>query len=288
MLDEEHAPPAGFSRHQTDANVYRWGRMGEHNIAITHPAAGVYGTTSAATTASMLLASMPSIRVCVSVGIGGGIARPDEGYDIRLGDVDVGLPSGKTGDICEYDLIKAKFGDKIKCKGFLGQPPTILLEAVSNMLATHERKSQQPPGFVHQGFDNDRLFKASYDHVTGWNCQGCDATAETQRDPRDTTDPEIHYGTIASSNTVIKDAATRDQVFSDLGENCICVEMEADGLINDLPCLVIRGICDYADSQKNKKLAELLEHIPVAQLHETKRMLEVLQLVGFYLTHYLV
>jgi nucleoside phosphorylase len=28
--------------------------------------------------------------------------------------------------------------------------------------------------------------------------------------------------------------------------------MEAAGLMNDFPCLVIRGICDYADSHKNK------------------------------------
>lgn len=27
--------------------------------------------------------------------------------------------------------------------------------------------------------------------------------------------------------------------------------MEAAGLMNDFPCLVVRGICDYADSHKN-------------------------------------
>ncbi|KAL6229486.1 hypothetical protein BDW75DRAFT_97567 [Aspergillus navahoensis] len=54
MLDEDHAAPTSFTRHQTDANVYTWGRMGEHNIVIVSLAAGVYGTTSAATTASSL------------------------------------------------------------------------------------------------------------------------------------------------------------------------------------------------------------------------------------------
>jgi hypothetical protein len=34
MLDEEHAVPTGFTRHQTDSNVYTWGRVGEHNMAI--------------------------------------------------------------------------------------------------------------------------------------------------------------------------------------------------------------------------------------------------------------
>ena len=29
--------------------------------------------------------------------------------------------------------------------------------------------------------------------------------------------------------------------------------MEAAGLTNTFPCLVIRGICDYADTHKNKR-----------------------------------
>jgi hypothetical protein len=29
--------------------------------------------------------------------------------------------------------------------------------------------------------------------------------------------------------------------------------MEAAGLMNHFPCLVTRGICDYADSHKNKQ-----------------------------------
>lgn len=28
----------------------------------------------------------------------------------------------------------------------------------------------------------------------------------------------------------------------------LCFEMEAAGLMNHFPCLVIRGICDYSDS----------------------------------------
>ncbi|KAL4941946.1 hypothetical protein BDV06DRAFT_212241 [Aspergillus oleicola] len=312
MLDEEHAAPKGFTRHQTDANVYTWGRAGEHNIVIASLASGVYGTTSAATTASSLLASLPSIRVGLLVGIGGGIARPEEDHDIRLGDVVVSQPSGTTGGVCQYDLIKAKFGDKRECKGFLGRPPTVLLNALSSIQAYHERKdskvstflremleknpkmgkrSKRNPGYVHQGSDNDRLFKASCDHVPGPDCQGCDTTNEVQRDPRDTTNPDIHYGIIASGNTLVKDAIARDRIVADLGEDCICVEMEAAGLMNHFPCLVIRGICDYADSHKNDRwqryasataaayAKELLAYVPSADIQETKRALEVLQLV---------
>jgi nucleoside phosphorylase len=310
MLDEEHAAPTGFTRHQSDANVYTWGRMGEHNIVIASLAAGDYGTTSAATTASNLLASLPSIRVGLLVGIGGGIARPDEDHDIRLGDIAVSQPCGTTGGVCQYDLIKAKSGDKRERKGFLGRPPTVLLNALAGIQANHERKdskvpcflqemleknpkmsrrSKKNPGYAHQGLENDRLFKASCGHVPGPDCRGCDTAEEIQRDPRDTTEPEIHYGTIASGNTLVKDAAARDRMIADLGEDCICFEMEASGLMNHFPCLVIRGICDYADSHKNDRwqryasatsagyAKELLAYVPVTEVQETKRVLEVLQ-----------
>ena len=114
------------------------------------------------------------------------------------------------------------------------------------------KKSKRNPGYAHQGVENDRLFKASRSHPPGRDCQGCDAASEVQRDPRDTTDPDIHYRVIASGNTLVKDAAARDRIVADVGEGCICFEMEAAGLMNPFPCLVIRGICDYADSHNDR------------------------------------
>ena len=48
----------------------------------------------------------------------------------------------------------------------------------------------------------------------------------------------------------MKDALLRDSLATDKG--ILCFEMEAAGLMNQFPCLVIRGICDYSDSHKNK------------------------------------
>jgi len=42
----------------------------------------------------------------------------------------------------------------------------------------------------------------------------------------------------------------RDKLRKDLG--ILCVDMEAAGRMDEFSCLVIRGICDYADSHKNK------------------------------------
>ncbi|GKT41777.1 uncharacterized protein ColSpa_01958 [Colletotrichum spaethianum] len=85
-------------------------------------------------------------------------------------------------------------------------------------------------------------------------CLQCDRSKTRKRKPR--TEMKVHYGLIASGNQVIKDAVRRDKLNKDLGGRVLCVEMEAAGLVNDFPCLVIRGICDYADSHKNKAWQE--------------------------------
>ena len=43
---------------------------------------------------------------------------------------------------------------------------------------------------------------------------------------------------------------TRERIRKKYG--VFCFEMEAAGLMNDFPCLVIRGICDYSDTHKHK------------------------------------
>ncbi|KAL0780155.1 hypothetical protein CaCOL14_004639 [Colletotrichum acutatum] len=70
------------------------------------------------------------------------------------------------------------------------------------------------------------------------------------RRTRSDTDPVIHYGAIASGNQVMKNSAERDIAARSL--DVVCFEMEAAGIMDVVPCLPIRGICDYADSHKNK------------------------------------
>ena len=52
----------------------------------------------------------------------------------------------------------------------------------------------------------------------------------------------------------MRDARTRDHLRDEY--QVLCFEMEAAGLLDHFPCLVIRGICDYADSHKNKRWQE--------------------------------
>lgn len=61
----------------------------------------------------------------------------------------------------------------------------------------------------------------------------------------------VHHGLIASGNQVIKDGLLREKLNGILGGEVLFFETEAAGLMNNFPCLVIRGICDYCDSHKN-------------------------------------
>jgi hypothetical protein len=62
----------------------------------------------------------------------------------------------------------------------------------------------------------------------------------------------VHYGTIASGNQMMRSASERDKTSAKLG-GVLCFDMEAAGLMDSFPCLVVRGTCDYADSHKNKR-----------------------------------
>jgi hypothetical protein len=83
------------------------------------------------------------------------------------------------------------------------------------------------------------------------SCEDCDEDRIVERALRASSHPVIHYGLIASGNQVMKHAPTRDKLAEELG--IMCFEMEAAGLMDNFPCLVIRGICDYADSHKTKR-----------------------------------
>jgi nucleoside phosphorylase len=287
--------------------------MGEHNIVIASLPSGKYGTTAATETAKNIISSLPQIRIGLLVGIGGAISRPDQGRDIRLGDIVVSQPEGTSGGVVQYDLMKARSNQAWERKGSLNKPPEVLLHALGRLQAYHiiqpsivpdllqslqakwadqPRMKKKSRAFMHQGLNNDRLFKTKHDHVgeAGTSCTKCDASWEIQRDQRDTTDPEIHYGIIASGNILIKDAATRDRFAEFTGEKALCFEMEAAGIMDSFPCLVIRGICDYADSHKNNQwqqyaaavaaayAKELLVYVPVYELHASQQVGKILGL----------
>ncbi|KAM5378147.1 hypothetical protein ACJZ2D_004605 [Fusarium nematophilum] len=282
MLDHLHE---SLPTNADDTNTYTMGSIGVHNIVMACLPARQYGTNNAATVASNMRRSFPSIRLGLMVGIGGGVPGR---VDMRLGDVVV------SEQVVPYDFGKTVQDGHFQRTGTLNKPPPALMTAVAKLQADHASEPSRIPAilsemlgrhqsmvkYTHPGALQDRLFDGTYDHVPSMeSCERCDATKLLNRPARDSTDPYIHYGVIASGNQVMKHGKTRDQLAREL--NVLCFEMEAAGLMDNFPCLVVRGICDYSDSHKNKQwqeyaaataaayTKELLAVVPSNGAHET-------------------
>ncbi|KAJ9484092.1 hypothetical protein VN97_g9286 [Penicillium thymicola] len=290
MLDETYDSfkNGGSSR-------YNLGRISEHNVVVACLPKGQMGTNSAATVAAELKSAFPSIRIGVLVGIGGGVPSVDA--DIRLGDVVVSLPGTMHGGVIQYDFGKST-PNGLERTGFLNAPPPSLLAAIARVQANHIRGQDtrlrdcishfnRVPAFSSANLGQDLLFDAQYRHVGGPTCEKCSKERIVERGLRK-NDVVIHYGLIASGNLVIKDGVERDRVASEL-KGVLCFEMEAAGIMNNFPCLVIRGICDYADSHKNKQwqpyaaataaayTKDLLSVIPPAAVVQSQTVIEILR-----------
>ena len=165
---------------------------------------------------------------------------------------------GEIGGVIQYDRGQAnRWG--FNRAGILRPPPKEILTAVAMLRSNHDlgrskmsqHLSEAPKAFRRPDFEHvTRIPTCRHnDEQQGGTCSQCNNEVKAARVKRDTDDPVIHYGLIASGNTVIRNAEVRDQIRDELG--ILCFEMEAAGLMNDFPCLVVRGICDYSDSQKN-------------------------------------
>jgi nucleoside phosphorylase len=291
MLDEEHETPR-YNAH--DTNLYTCGRVGEHNVVIACLPEGQTGTNSAAAVAVQMKSTFSSTRFALMVGIGGGV--PSEEADVRLGDVVVSKPHKTHGGVVQYDSGKATLSG-FERTGAQNTPPTVLLNAVANVRAKQMRgkgkllqylsKLDSLLDFSREAAGSDTLFEAEYDHVGSVTCAKCKTEHAVTRGVR-RQDVVVHYGTVASGNQVMRSATERDRVSAELG-GVLCFEMEAAGLMNSFPCLVIRGICDYADSHKNKRwqpyaaataaayAKEVLSVIPPAEVTASRTVEEATQ-----------
>jgi nucleoside phosphorylase len=301
FLDEEHEGPSIVS--PNDTNDYTLGKIWQHNVVIAVLPEGEYGIAPAASVATNMLNSFPNVRIGLMVGIGGGV--PSEKHDIRLGDVVVSAARDDLGGVFQYDFGKSIQGRRFQHTRFLNQPPTSLRTAITGIQAQYRRKGHRLKESINSILDKnvrlrrdyerpepitDRLFKAQIVHESGdcaTFCADDSSNLVTRRERTEHEDnPAIHYGLIASANSIMKDALTRDRLAAD--KDILCFEMEAAGLMNNFPCLVIRGICDYSDSHKSKEwqgyasmvaaayAKDLLRRIPLNKVEAEKRISDVL------------
>ncbi|KAH7139508.1 nucleoside phosphorylase domain-containing protein [Dendryphion nanum] len=266
MLDEEHPTPT-YDTHY-DENLYICGTMNGHTVVITTCPPGETGNVNAARLTGPMFKTFPNIRMTVLVGIGGGIPRAasdDPIDDIHLGDVVVGWPGDGNPACVYYDRGKSMVNGQFQIVGSIQNPEWRLTAALGVLASDHVlerttfddqlKRLQIHKEFDHPGIQNDRLFRASYQHVGphGSNCIPCNRSELVPRLPRSPDDQNklvFHFGRIATGNSVIQDGELRDVISARCG-GAICIEMEAAGVDVNTRCLVICGISNYADSHKN-------------------------------------
>ncbi|KAK1150172.1 hypothetical protein N8T08_000071 [Aspergillus melleus] len=254
VLRVKHTAPRDIDK--KDPNQYMFGEIAGHNIVLC--TSGTQGPHNAAETATNLRWSFHKIRFALLVGIGGG--APSSTCDIRLGDIVVAAPGRTSNGITHHDFRKQLTDDFIQLE-FPPAPAPRLWSAVTEMRAQNvaDQSSiaqiisavvEQVPAFSRPDDIYDQLFESDYEHVAeSVDCNRCDKTRLRQRDARNEPGPRVHYGPIASGSQVVKSAIKREDLRARY--DVLCIEMEAAGVVRNLPTLVIRGISDYADSHKN-------------------------------------
>jgi nucleoside phosphorylase len=276
MLDDIHEP---LPTHADDTNTYVLGSIKQHNVVIACLPAEQYGTNNAAKVMTNMRRTFSAIRAGLMVGIGGGVPSK---ADVRLGDIVVGTR------VMQCDLGKIVGDGQLQRTAVPKIPDQLLGTVVSTLRSKHELSPSRVPSILQQKLEGhvtygrpslpDHLFQAAYDHKSLTpSCDECDRSKLVPRSRRIQDDIIIHYGAIASGNQVMRSGIARDSVARQL--DVICFEMEAAGVMDILPCLPIRGICDYSDSHKNKEwqrfaaataaayARELLEELHVSGAH---------------------
>ncbi|PLB49766.1 WD40 repeat-like protein [Aspergillus steynii IBT 23096] len=251
-LDCEHRSLPVNSR---DSNIYILGELSRHNVVLAC-LPGNQGKSASAIAATNMARTFPSVRYRVLVGIGGGV--PSARSDIRLGDVVISMGTDIHGGVVQYDLGKDTDKGFVR-KGFMSPPPSVLRAAAYKMQTDHIYQIGQKTDFSQPGrsayqrpSEPDVLFEATYSHQTeGLTCEQCDKRMAVRRPLRVENRPRIFYGLIASGDRVVKSAMKRNATVEEFGDEVLCFEMEAAGMMNEFPAVVIRGISDYADSHKN-------------------------------------
>ncbi|TQW06747.1 phosphorylase superfamily protein [Cordyceps javanica] len=161
--------------------------------------------------------------------------------------------------------LESEFG-----RGRLEGKALVYLKSLQEAAIRERRRTK----YSYPGKIKDRLYLPTYRHQHQTSCDSCCSGSDTicelatrtsceqlgyndaylvkreQPDGGDKSEPTLFIGCLGSGNTVMKSAEDRDRISADHG--IIAFEMEGTGVWDEIPCIVVKGICDFSDSHKNK------------------------------------
>ncbi|EED17856.1 kinesin light chain, putative [Talaromyces stipitatus ATCC 10500] len=258
-----------YGKQPGGANAYINGRIGKHDVVLCYIPG--MGKGNAAGVAASLKVSYPGVELALVVGICGGAPPPPKYQEIFLGDVII------SNFVVKYDFGRQYLGGRKICALLNGLRAENARRELQDQTQQYLRILQQRGAKWYRPNADDILFNASYPHKhyshasTGCSCFGSDSPdniceaalrqscnelecnkgqAIRYREPSEAVQTSLYIGTVASADTVMKSGQHRDEIVRK--ENAIGFEMEGAGVWDHVSCIIIKGVCDYADSHKNK------------------------------------
>jgi nucleoside phosphorylase len=279
-----------FGQAPGDPNAYTLGRIGLHNVILAHTPC--MGKSSAAGVAASIRSSFLGVQLVLVVGVCGGVpAGGSEDIrlgDVVISEGIVEYDFRKQypdKSVRKNNPLESLGRPNPTIRSLVNKLKEDWSKKRLRVNTSHNLKYlQQKSGrFQYPGLEADQLFEPTYRHkhhyfpacticskckkkddevcqaALGLSCSElkCSEKKLVRRcrlsPSRETTlthDPMIHFGLVASGDTVMKSGEDRDVIAK--MDGVIAFEMEGAGVWDKLPCIVIKGVCDYADSHKNK------------------------------------
>lgn len=210
------------------------------------------GNNKAAVLATNLINKYPTIREILMVGVAAGVPNVRNANEhVRLGDIVISDEHG----VIQYDFIK-QITKLIHYDPPARPPSHTWLTRVTNHLALMKKKPRYW-SYLDKILANLDVSRPKIGPLRDcpWTCSR-KAIRQPTYNRTYQKRPRILVGPIASSNTVLKSARVRDKLRDVFKVKAI--EMEASGIAEATwqagkGYLVVRGICDFANDDKNKK-----------------------------------
>ncbi|KAH7175986.1 putative kinesin [Dactylonectria macrodidyma] len=275
-----------YGRAVGDPNSYTTGRIGKYDVVLAllpH-----MGKTNAASATASMRSSYGGLRLALLVGVCGAMPCGQDGEgEVLLGDVVISKTVIQYDFGRQYP---DRFIHKNTVEDNLGRPNKDLERRTAQCLRQLQAKVAQTRRrgkYDYPGPAEDRLFEPAYRHkhqvsptcicsscfsdldpvcneVLSLSCAdlGCDdeqlitreqlqAKRQSEHDGSDTAQrPAVHVRAVASGDTVIKSATDRDRLSREAG--VIAFKIEGAGVWDEVHCIVVKGVCDYADCHKHK------------------------------------
>ncbi|UPK97526.1 hypothetical protein LCI18_008461 [Fusarium solani-melongenae] len=292
-LFDRHWDRGDYKKVRGDTNSYTLGAIGSHNVVLVHlPGMGKGVAASVASSCRTSFTGIRLalvVGICGGVPLGRNLESADCSERI-LGDVVIsdGIVQYDLGRQFPNQFVRKSSRHDNQSRPSEEQSRRVLHDATQRHLTALRtcKGFADEMMYEYPGIAADMLYDSSYLHrhrdaaeCPAWaeTCGTAAITCETARtsncetlrcDTRQLVERQrlkpaagqlrdtslglmMHIGTVASGDKVMKSGKERDKVAED--ENIIAFEMEGAGVWDQFPCLIIKGICDYADCHKSKK-----------------------------------